>query len=83
MREWLRDRRKAKGLTMKQLGKRLGVSESYYCAIEKGERKKELSLGMTAKLAQELETSVDEIVELEGGLDESQDPEMQCGRSCK
>lgn len=73
MREWLRDRRKAKGLTMKQLGEKLGVSESYYCAIENGGRKKELSLGMASALARELEISVDEIIELEGGLAESQE----------
>lgn len=73
MREWLRDRRKAKGFTMKLLGEKLGVSESYYCAIENGGRKKELSLGMASALARELEISVDEIIELEGGLAEPQE----------
>ena len=65
MREWLKVRRKAKGLTMKELGAELGISESYYCAIENGSRKAELSLPIAKKLAEVFEMTVDEIADLE------------------
>lgn len=35
MREWLKSLRTEKGLTMKDMGQKLCISESYYCAIEK------------------------------------------------
>lgn len=65
MRKWLKDRRTEKGLTMKELGAKLGVSESYYCAIESGSRKAELSLPMAKKLSEVFDLSVDVIATLE------------------
>ena len=38
MRDWLKNLRIEKKLTMKELASKLGISESYYCAIENGER---------------------------------------------
>ena len=65
MRKWLKDHRTEKGLTMKELGAELGVSESYYCAIENGSRKAELSLPMAKRISEVLGISVDTIVAYE------------------
>lgn len=65
MRVWLKNLRKEKKYTMKELGEELGISESYYCAIENGSRKDELSLGMAAKLSEVLGITVDTIAEYE------------------
>ena len=67
MRKWLKERRVDKGMTMKKLGEELGVSESYYCAIENGNRKAELSLPMAKKLSEVFGVTVDEISRLETG----------------
>ena len=65
MRKWLKEHRIRKGMTMKELGAELGVSESYYCAIENGSRKAELSLTMAKKLSEIFGLSVDTIVAYE------------------
>lgn len=65
MRDWLKSLREAKGYTMKEAGAKLGVSESYYCAIENGTRKKDMSLGLASGLASMFGVSVEEIVRLE------------------
>ena len=44
MREWLKTMRTEQGMTMKDLSRKLGISESYYCAIENGERQKRMDL---------------------------------------
>ena len=67
MREWLKKQRTDKGMTMKEVGAKLGVSESYYCAIENGSRKAELSLPMAKKLSEVFGVTVDEISNLEAG----------------
>ncbi|WP_341646320.1 helix-turn-helix domain-containing protein [Thauera sp. SDU_THAU2] len=36
---WLRERRKSRGLTMRELGERLGVAHSYVQKVESGERR--------------------------------------------
>lgn len=69
MRDWLKDARTGKGMTMKALGAELGVSESYYCAIENGSRKVELSLPMAKKLSEIFGITVDDISNLELGRD--------------
>lgn len=65
MREWLKNLREAKGLTMKETGAALGVSESYYCAIENGTRKKDMSLGLVSGLASVFGVSVSDVVSME------------------
>ena len=44
MRNWLRELRMNKGYTMKDMGEKLGISESYYCAIENGDRQKKMDM---------------------------------------
>ncbi|MBO5300506.1 MAG: helix-turn-helix transcriptional regulator [Clostridia bacterium] len=38
MRKWLKDMRKAKGMSMASLTREIDISESYYCQIENGTR---------------------------------------------
>ena len=59
MRTYLKELREAKGLTMKETGKKLGISESYYSMIESGSRQQVLRVDMLLKLSETLECSVD------------------------
>lgn len=68
MRVWLRELRNSKGLKMKELAERLGISESYYSAIESGERQKTMDLTLAAGLAVILEIPVADIVREEQAL---------------
>lgn len=65
MREWLRDLRNQKGLTMKNMAEKLGISESYYCAIENGERQKKMDMLLASGLSTILEVPVSRIVQLD------------------
>ncbi len=65
MREWLKNSRKEKGITMSELASKLDISESYYCLIEKGERQKRMDISLLAKLADTLNIPIAEIVALE------------------
>lgn len=62
MREWLKAMRSEKQLTMKEMGNRLGISESYYCAIESGERQKKMDVSLAASLAEIFCVPISEIV---------------------
>lgn len=65
MREWLRKLRNEKELTMKDMGEKLGISESYYCAIENGDRQKKMDMMIASGLATIFEISVLSIVTYE------------------
>lgn len=65
MREWLKNSRKEKGITMSELARKLDISESYYCLIENGERQKRMDISLLAKLADTLNIPIAEIVALE------------------
>lgn len=65
MREWLRNLRIEKNLTMKAMAEKLGISESYYCAIENGERQKKMDMLLASGLATILEVPVFRIVQLD------------------
>lgn len=65
MREWLKSARKEKNLTLKEVGAALGITESYYCSIENGERQKRMDLMVASGLAEILGMSVAEIIRLE------------------
>lgn len=62
MRKWLKVLREDKGLTMKEMGKKLGISESYYCSIENGTRQKKMDMTLAAGLSAVLSVPVAEIV---------------------
>lgn len=65
MREWLKDARTKKGLTMKDISSKLGISESYYCAIENGDRQKNMDITLVSGLSLALGISVSRIVKFE------------------
>lgn len=68
MREWMREARTRKQLTLKELGDRLHISESYCCAIEKGTRQNNLDLTLASSLAKHLGVSLKTILHEEEKL---------------
>lgn len=65
MRQWLKDARVAKGLTMKQLANELHISESYYCSIENGNRQRDMDLSLAEKIGSSLGIHIKKILNLE------------------
>lgn len=65
MRDWLKDARMQKNLTMKQAADNLGISESYYSMIENGDRQKTLDLSMAQKLSDLFCMTIQQIVDCE------------------
>ena len=68
MREWLKNLRVEKRLTMKEMAGKLGISESYYCSIENGDRQKKMDIVVAAALSAILEVPLAQIAELESQL---------------
>lgn len=53
VRQWLKDLRKEKGLTFKELAERVGCSEIYVVSIQQGTRKRHgLDTGFVCKIAE-------------------------------
>ena len=75
MRLWLKNAREKKEMTMKMLGDRLNISESYYCSIENGERQKKMDLSLAAKLSVALDMPIVEIIENELAMSDGDAPE--------
>lgn len=65
MRQWLKELRDEKKLTMLQMSEALGCTESYYSLIEKGERQKKMDLALATKLSVALDVPITEIIEKE------------------
>lgn len=65
MREWLKTLRMDKGYTMKEMGVKLDISESYYCAIENGDRQKKMDVTLASGLAMIFGVPIARIVELD------------------
>ena len=65
MREWLKNARTEKNLTMAEIGSKLGISESYYCSIENGTRQRKMDCVLAGALSAILEMPVDVIVQHE------------------
>lgn len=65
MREWLKTLRIERGYTMKEMGELLHISESYYCAIENGDRQKKMDVTVAAGLACAFGVPVARIIELD------------------
>ena len=61
LRDWLKQKREEKGFTMKQMGEKLGISESYYFAIENGTRQKKMDLVLVSALSAALDMPITEI----------------------
>lgn len=65
MRDWLKEKRTAKGLTMAAMAEKLDLTESYYSLIEAGKRQQKMDIVLVGKLSAVLSVPVSEIVELE------------------
>lgn len=65
MREWLKEKRINKGMTMKQMAEKLDISEGYYSYIENGERQKHMDITLVSKLSVIFSLPIQQIVELE------------------
>jgi transcriptional regulator with XRE-family HTH domain len=65
MREWLKRLREENGLTMKEMGAKLGISESYYCTIESGNRQRDMNLSIAGGISSIFEISMDQVLEYE------------------
>lgn len=65
MREWLVRSRKHCEMTTYQAAEKAGISQSYYAAIENGERQADMSLSIMQKLAKVFGITVDDIVQME------------------
>lgn len=65
MREWLKNARESKGMTMREAAEALDISEAYYSYIEAGERQKKMDITLVAKLAKIFSLSIQQIVEFE------------------
>lgn len=70
MRDWLYEKRMERGLTLKQMGEKLNISEAYYSYIEKGERQKKLDITLICKLADALGMTAQQVIDLETGVEE-------------
>lgn len=69
MRDWLRAMRIEKKYTMKEMGDKLNISESYYCAIENGDRQKKMDITFAASLAEIFSVPISAIVLFETAQD--------------
>lgn len=66
MRAWLKDARLQQRLTQRQMADAIGVTESYYCMIEGGDRQKKMDVSLAIKIGNVLGLSLQEIVAAEG-----------------
>ena len=62
MREWLKEARLKKGLTLKEMGENLSISESYYCNIEKGNKQKDMDLSLADGISKALDIPLKKIL---------------------
>lgn len=62
MRVWLNDLRKERGLTLRELGERIGITEGYMSFIEAGQKKKRMDIRTLALIADATGASLYELV---------------------
>ena len=65
MRDWLKQKRTEKGLTMADIAKKLDLTESYYSRIESGDRQKIMDISILRKLSSVFGMTAEEIINLE------------------
>ena len=65
MRDWLKNLRIEKGLTMRDMGEKLCISESYYSMIESGDRQKKMDLTVVSGIASIFGLPIAQVIELE------------------
>jgi len=65
VREWLKVARIDKCLTLREMGEKLGISESYYCSIENGSRQKRMDISLAFGISAILGIPISKIAEKE------------------
>ena len=65
MRDWLKQKRTEKGLTMAEMAAQLDLTESYYSRLESGDRQKNMDIALLRKLSCVLGMTAEEIINLE------------------
>ena len=65
MRDWLKEKRNEKNLTMEIVAEKLGVSLGYYSMIENNIRQKKMDLAIATKLSAILDIPMSQIIENE------------------
>lgn len=65
MRTWLRDLRTSHKLTMKDMGQKLNISESYYCAIENGDRQRKMDIVLVSDIARTFKIPISKVASYE------------------
>ena len=65
MRGWLRQLRKDRGLTQREVAARLGICQSYYGYIETRGRQKKIDLPLLAKIAGVFQEPLMALVDIE------------------
>ena len=67
MRQWLVDLRNSLGLTLKEMGAELNISESYYLMIEQGKRQKRMDITLIKQISHVSGKTMEEIIKMETG----------------
>ena len=65
MRGWLRQLRKDRGLTQREVAARLGICQSYYGYVETRGRQKKIDLPLLAKIAGVFQVPLMALVDIE------------------
>ncbi len=65
MRDWLKEKREEVGYTCKEMGEKLGMSESHYFRVEKGERLLKLPISTAVKISETLGIPLSSIITYE------------------
>lgn len=65
MRQYLKELRQRKNISQLQVGKKLGISESYYNLIENGQRQEDMKISTLRKLSKLFDITTDELIKLE------------------
>lgn len=68
MREYLKQLREAKGLTMQELSEKLGITRQYYQMIESGERQRKMDIPIITGISKALSVPVEYIVNEENKI---------------
>ena len=73
LRAYLKDLRRKKGKSQKEVASEIGMCQSYYSAIENGLRQNSMSISVMIKFAEVFGVSLEYIVEQEKNLMESRE----------
>ena len=71
MRDYLKQLREDRGLSMQDLADKLDISRQYYQMIESGERQKKMDITLVRGIATALHVSLESIIEEENRLTEA------------